>query len=674
MQQQRSLPGGARVPSVFVLLSAAALTGCDNQSATHVAVKEASRTVEATGQQTSTTDGFVKGVTGATGGLGDVNANGSAGEKSAAALLTSQAGLATGEQAAADAQQAEANIRRALSRISDLTTQWSAHSAIAITANDFDPSAQIQGLEQAVAAKNQELNAARTRHAELSDRAEGLLGQAQAKAGESRTHLDRAGALLQQAAEKTARDGVPLVEEAARIRNQGERIRIEGEQFQAQHDVLAPQVTEAQALVQQLEAQIAKFGEAQQALRQRREAAGAQAQDARNRADQTAAELDGFVNQSLAAYSEDYNTAFEKARSSFEKAVSAAKQAAGTGADAFTSGKLAAGNAQLSLASLVQGRAALADAMAATLTAAASVEPPLPQRAAYLSKADELRSARATLLEEAAAALEGAQSSFSSVNVRGNQGVKERLDRLAELIGKSRPRSPETPAGETAAPASSADAATPAATDTAAADGVDQGAKDAFAGLVNALKNARWDTVSGYFDTSSDTGKTVARMIAESGPSGARADAAMKAKFGKSLVEAMETSANPMLKASAQQQKQMDFRSIDLAGVAYEAAGSSVYAKAPGREPIELVKTDEGWKVSLAQIEQQLAMIPGGPATVEKMSAGMNAATDAWAARIEAGEFPDADAALNAYMAAIQAEMMKAMQPPAGVQPGGGGG
>ncbi|MSR28804.1 MAG: hypothetical protein EXS03_04410 [Phycisphaerales bacterium] len=234
------------------------------------------------------------------------------------------------------------------------------------------------------------------------------------------------------------------------------------------------------------------------------------------------------------------------------------------------------------------------------------------------------------------------------------------IDRAIAAIGRpsfdvpsrSAPRAkPTTPAS------ASADDAGDASPDSASAgDGPPFATVDALAAFVGggSQDSSALLRIDEAFQGSSPDAKALLATIVPVAKATARLKLAMKAKFGSTSLgqpfDQMEDAGKPIATV------------ID----ATDTSATIDFGGPMGSFKYSAVKTDDGWKVDLdataeAMSPQERAQIAGASA----MTRPLASAFDDVAARVESGEFADAEQVQGALMAAIQGAMQ-------GTMPGGG--
>lgn len=616
---------GSALRPVFLataaLIAVSGLVGCDDTSASASVVSKANQSVQAAGTTAFSPDSLASGIgQNASNASSGVSA-GTAGEKGSAALLSAQAGIAVGEKEAQAMSKADGEIRLTLARMNEFAGLWSLKSTIAATAESFDPAPQLKELAASDVAKNKELAETTKKRDEMRARLDDLRKRATGLSGEAKTFFDQASNLRQHAAQVSAREGVEFVEQAAAARRSGDAKRLEAEKLTAEADMLQPQVVEQDALINKINNQKAKIAEAKKAYEDRKAASAKEAADNREMASQMATEVDRSFEEVVKTLNGEFQSAFDNAKGQFEKALGSAKGAT----DAGSSAKVLAGSAGLSIAGLQATRLQLLSSIASTLDVLTKTEPALPRRENYLAKRSEITQESAALLEETKSTIEGAQANFASASVSGD--AKQKLQDLAERL-KALPEALEPPP----------------------ADGVPRGAKKAVADMIAATKEGRFDEIPAMFHANSDTGTAVLGTQSKLGAAIKRINDASQAKFEKPFGDVIV--GTPGGAQLAQMFKQNDYSNLSVEQLSFEKKGDKVLVRIPGSPmPMEVVQVDGVWKLSLGQAE---GMVVQMAPMLDKMAGAL----EAFATKLEAGDFETADSAASGFTTT----MMEAMQ------------
>jgi hypothetical protein len=573
---------------------------------------------------------------------------GGAGEKAAASALLAQSNLNLAEIAKKDVGAAESAAANKIAEVDAQLGHWRRHQAMKAAAESYDPSAELAEIAKAKAEKDKAIAAERQRKAELEAQLNELRAKAKEKMDAVAEREAQYGTLMGQAARVSATDGVPIVEQANGIKREADLLRMAGTKLEAQAGVIAPQVREADAIVNQLtnqkrdmEATEAALAKSLSDARAEAAAAGASANEAASRIASLATEVESAREAVTAAY--------DKAEGFYKKAMQNAREAA---KDSPTGGKALVGDTALASGFMSWQKSQGLRLYAAMLDSLARVEPPLSARATYASKAGEAREAAKAAVTTAAEEMESAKAAFSSVKAQG--AARERLDALTALIDtainatkdESTNNSPEllglagmnapaatmtsAPSGDSAAPAGAAGATSPRATIDAMIAAVK--ADDAMAqlNLMAVPENVR-------------------RAMAPLAVSQARLDKACRAKLGKSFAELARSM--PGMEAMGSSGADFDALRTASGDIQVQESGDTATATIAGMsQPLTLKKMNGRWLVhspELDQAGQQIQMMA-------PMIPMLTKAMDAVAADIEAGKLTDA----ASIMAAMQQKMM----------------
>ncbi len=242
-------------------------------------------------------------------------------------------------------------------------------------------------------------------------------GQLNDLKGRAKTKLDGAaakdaqyGELTQQAVKLTATQAVPVVEQANKIKREGDALLLDGTKLDAQAQSIAPQITEIDAIISQLTNQKKDLEAADAALVQRLATSKAEAAEARAGATAAGVEIEkGVGRPGETSFGRD-RRGLCQAAGFFNKASTAARDASQQ-ARRVPQGR--SGDAQLSIADMhwqkAQGLRTFARPGQPEQGRAA-----LPQRADSAAKAKAASDQAKQELEAAGTAIEAAKTAFTS--------------------------------------------------------------------------------------------------------------------------------------------------------------------------------------------------------------------------------------------------------------------
>jgi hypothetical protein len=613
------------------------------------------------------------------GDLAPAVSGGTDAEKSTASLLVCQTQLGLGEDATADAAALE---REALNRITEadaLVSKWRMRSAVAGAAEAYDPSGQRADIAKSRQEKEGAIQREQARKTEVQGQLDDLNAKSKAKMDAAAAKEAEYGRLTQEAVKLTAVQAAPIVEQANKVKREGDALRLDGAKLDAQAQSVAPLVTEIDAIVSQLTNQKKNLEATDASLGQ--QLAGSKAEAAEARSDATAAsvELEKQVTELTRLRGDAVEAAYGKALGLYGKGANAAKEAVKQSPGA---GKVALGNAQMCIADAHWQKSQGLKAYALLLDSMATAEPALAKKGDYAALAKGATDQAKKELEDAAGALESAKSAFSTAQVSGD--AKKKLQDLSALLDQAIKVSREDSQGVSAdllaltgkGPAVAAAPSGTPAPEGAAAAATDPEVLAAIDSLLGAVREGRLSDVTAmtYIPEAS---KAAVQPLLDFIGSFARVDAAFKAKFGKGFIESAST--NPMIGAQMGQMGQMgqivglpsadQAKSLKASDFKAAVTGDSATATANGiAMPLQFKKVDGKWMFAPAIDPAMAGAVTGNPMA---MMAGKAFAE--LGPEVEAGKYADANAAIAALGAKVAAAM-GAGGPPGGGKKGGPGG
>jgi hypothetical protein len=658
-------------PAALIGISALILAaGCnDRSSPTSKAIESSSRDVHAIsyGVTEAATDGVrEKTFSKVAGDLGTVSANAGAGEKGAAAVLIAQAQASLGDDATAEAAAAGRTAQNMITQIEAQASQWRMRSAVAAAADGFDPSKQLAEVAKGKAEKDAQIKAEEDHRAAVQGQLNDLKSKAKAKTDAAAAKEDQYAQQMQQAVKMSAIDAAPIVERANVIKREADALRLDGTKFEAQAQTVAPLIIEIEAVIAQLTNQKKDLQATEAALAQQAAASKAEASEARAGATAANVEIEKDVDALAKQFAEQIEPAMGKALGLYNKAAGAAKESS---AQAPTSGKASQGDIQMSIADLHWLKSQGLRAYANLLETLSKAEPALPKRADYAEKAKTARDQSKQELEAAAGALDAAKSAFGGASGRMTPEGKERMQKLQDLLdkamavakddGQTASADLQALSGRGVATASAAAAEKPAEAPAAApaaggqSDPALAAAVDAF---LNAGREGRFLDAAGmtYVPESAQAAGAQNKVLAGKLE---RIDKAFKSKYGKGLIDALLS--NPMAApfagnitelrgvdpAKAKTLKAADLN-IAMSGDIGTVSGGGL------SKPLTFKKVDGKWLFYDKGLEDPAELAMGAA-----LMGPLTKATDALAGEVEAGKYPDVNAAVMAFLMKMQAAL-----------------
>lgn len=602
-----------------------------------------------------------------------------AGEAAAAQGLIARANSGLAEIAAFRAADIERSAVADIAHIRAVFDQWLSQKSVADSLRAYDPSTELAKIDDEIRAR--EAEAARAREAKDAQMAR--VSQTRAKAEQARQQAaqfrDQEAALRASVATASQTQRAAAFEQALVLKRQGDEYEKQAGEFDAEAAAQAPEITSLDSTIQKLERQVALLRESKQAMIARADAGKAQAVAAAAEAEAGARQ----VTELLSRLDERRGT-LEGPTSEASKFYNAALAAARKAAPPDPAGKAAAnllvGNIQQSLGDMLATKAR-------GLSAYASLMADLNQGGQPGVSADRVQAAREAHEAAVAAAREAYNAASQAYqNSGGSAEAKERLAKIADAVAAlaKELESPKPAApghGEAGQPEKSADAApgegAPAEMpfDAAAVTSeVRESLRQMKAALAESPSdpavNARWvEANDPEVKAFMDAGLAIARNKTA-------LDDACKSKFGKDLKTLLSETTSQSIKSSpvmgmldamsADVGQQLAAIDPDAAEIAADKA-DRVTLSIPGSPmPAVMVKTGEGWKLSMD------AMLGQGPgkAMLAMMKGPIEAIGSAFAEttkKISKGDYRDAEAMLLDLNRTMMAGMQRGM-------PGGGGG
>lgn len=633
----------ARSLSVGILCTvvgfAAALPGCQRDDAADRAIKTAARSVQSSTMTVDRADRQSK----LSAGLDQANKApaGSKAHESAAALIsstamqgkslvpTNSAGLIErgpmldGRGTDIEAYKlVDAGLSNRLALVRTSLNEYLDQHALAAAAAKFNPAETISGIDAAIVNVDKSIADRKAAQADLEKQIAdkgGLLAQQLASAKKAD---DEAGVLRQRALSMKATDGVAVVEQATTAKRRADKFRLDAGDIQHSIDSLNSQLPEIKLLVEQFSSQ-KKSLEASKADLVAKQASNAATVTASKAAgDKAASAIERQMSEIRSLRTDRYTKTSDEALANLKSSLASAQKA---NTDSPGQAKLAVGMIQQTIGDIHWSRALESAMYLSMLDALAKAEPPLTNKDAFVSEAQNVSKQEKDALDAAKAAYESARDAFKSVPVKGPgaSDIKERLQKTSDRIGliagvvggesldslgdmtiRSRiappaPKAADAPAPSTTpAPAAAADIAVPA--DLLAA--VDTWLK--------ASKEGDTATMMGMLKTNSDAERKALEGVFNLQGTMNKLDAACQKKFNAKFTEALAKS--PMGAAfsglDTSKLASMSAKDLDIKMATPDMGSISL----PGSPmPLSALKEGGSWKISLGAMGAMLTQGPG---------------------------------------------------------------
>ncbi|RNC80822.1 MAG: hypothetical protein ED559_03185 [Phycisphaera sp.] len=426
---------GARISAVILLAGLAVMPGCLEEDEVSPALKEASSILEALGAPGSGVPGDdfrEREYREAINILRPIASSGSDAQNAAAALMMSRAEFGLAEPKLKVVTDIDAQLYALVSALRAEYTEWSSLNSLAETAEAFDPAPEqadintkIQEREQAITEAQQSAEAVKARVAELEAQAKEASDQAAAL-------RVREQEVRNQTATLSARDALPLHEEAATLRREADAFEVTAETFLSQAETIRPEIIdqdlEVERLTQQRDLLVASAQEVAAKAVEGRDVAA----DLREQATQTATRINNLVQQLESMRTGEAQSAIDEAKSSLETAASSAGRA--RSADRSGS-QLATGEIQQAMGTTLAAHASTLRHAATILDQIANARAPLPTQSTISSVQNSFAGAADTTEAEALEAFIAARDAFDGSSVRGE--ASDRIDTVKAEIAQT---------------------------------------------------------------------------------------------------------------------------------------------------------------------------------------------------------------------------------------------
>ncbi len=598
---------------------------------------------------------------------------GSESTASSAASLTARAQGALAEMSATDLVDAERRVQGRLTGVRASLGIWTSQNARAAQSESYKPDAdlaaidaQASEIEKAIGAAAEAERTSTAKMTGLQREAEGLLTQSRTKRGE-------AAAIRQQMGTVSQTEGLALMERAAVIGRDADRLDVQAADITAQAGQVRPAIDDAKRATDLLSNRRESLKTSRATVQARAQGGQAAAVEARRLAGTAAADVTKAMSDAMALRAGDVASAGDAAAKGYRTAISTAKKAQqGAQGEMRTNAALAAAGFSQALGDVLFVQARGLESFATVAESAASAKPALPDAPKFAQSASEAREAVKRVAEEAASAYKDAREWYDAAG--GKPEVKERITKLIETLNRVSKGEAKLAADPAEADPNAAVPAEKPTSDPAPAGGdapADPAAETAlvkkmFGEFTGAIKAGRVDEALGFILAETDEAQATVDAVVTPMFQLVALDAACKEKLGAGLAEIMQASpmglmVGPLMKGGEAistfkaAETKVEFLSATKAEVS-----STVDQKGP---PTQVVKKGDRW---LLTVPAEMASAAKGPAVA--MMANLGSAAGTLAADVRAGKVTKEQVAQNLMMKLMPPGMPK----PPTAPPGGG--
>lgn len=373
-----------------------------------------------------------------------------------AALMIARAQVGLAEPSAIALNEMNQKLYDTAAELRSEYTEWATLSSLAETAESYDPSqeqaeinAKIQEREAAIAAEQEAAEAVRVRVAELEQLAEQAVASASALRVQEEEQRNEAGKL-------SAREALPLHEQAAAFRREADAFEVTAEMHMAQADTIRPEINDHEVEIARLTSQRDLLVTNSQAVAAKAVEGRDEARKLREDASSTADRIDRLVGELDSLRSGDAKAALDAMMQAYDTAASSAGRASSGNRNGSN---LAKAEIRQSQASLIDSHAEALEFVASILNQVAETRTPLPSASTIASASNSMQADADALKASALETFTEARDSFDSASLRGEaadriDAVVAELDKVIESLG-----------GPSAEPEQSFEDETPADTD-----------------------------------------------------------------------------------------------------------------------------------------------------------------------------------------------------------------
>jgi hypothetical protein len=515
----------------------------------------------------------------------------------------------------------ESGLANRLSTVRNSLNQYLDQHAVAAAAAKFNPAEAIASIDAAVATIDTSIADRKAAQADLQKQIaekRGLLDQQLASA---KTADDEAGTLRQQALSMKATDAVAVIEKATAAKRKSDKFRLDAADIQHSIDSLNAQLPELALLVEQFNAQKKSLEASKADLLAKQASNASTVATSRAAADKAASSIERQMSEIRTLRADRFTKTTDESLANLRTSLASAKNA---NTDSPAQSKLATGTIQQTIGDVQWSRAVEAAMYLATLDALTKAEPPLANKDAFISEAQNVSKQEKDALDAAKQAYEASRDAFKSVPVKGPGAadIKERLQKLSDRIGliagvvggeSLDSLGDMTIRSRVAVPAAPKAADTPApTTPPSAAAGIPVPAEllAAVDGWIKASRDGDTAAMMALLKTNTDAERKALEGVLGMQATMTKLDAATQKKFGAKFSEALAQSGMGGAMGGMDTSKLATLSAKDLdIKMATPDLGSITLPGSP--MPLSIINDSGKWKVSLGAMG---AMITQGPA------------------------------------------------------------
>jgi hypothetical protein len=663
-------------------LAGLSLAGCDRDDPRGEALLQASvklSSLNLSGSGTASEEHKAKTLNEIIATLRPIASEGTPAERGSAGLMLSKSYVGLAETASAEASMAQRDLISQTVQLRSALSRWLSQNAQADALDAYDPASEFADLKAQSESLVKQRQAALDQKAALEAEIKGLMDQAAERASQAKAKREEESRIFSQTAGLTATAAETLVKEAAKVRREGDAFEFEQATLETQAAQRQPNVAEVARTIATIESQQQLLVRSGEQVTKRAETSDAEAKALRAKVVEVQTEIETLVDAIKTVRNDRADSAAAKAIEQYEAAITASRAAQESARPQASS---AIAGAQLALGDVHWGQAQGLEAAQSAMGALAAAKPALKDAESYRLFVKQVEPQRTASLTGASEAYKAAMEALDAMGGKGAEverqraHVKQRLAEARFVLSNGADDVREEVREATKDHPLSTSGTAPRASKGATIEGGEEseGSRGgAMAGAVGDLSTPQ-GTIATYIDAS---GRLDLKAIAElyvkgeiqemvlmsAGPS-MKLDAAMKAKIGQTLTEAVLS--DPAMMALAGSNPGMPLPAgVLLEEFMIEQQGEKATASHPKvKTPIALVNVGGQWRLD-PNLSPSMKAQTGAMKPLLGKVAGVY---DTLTAKVESGEL----STTQQVMQALQQEMMKAMMGAAGGRGGGG--
>ena len=611
-------------------------------------------------------------------------------QSQAASMIVARAKAGLGQLSARDASETEQGFLSQITITRAQLDQWVSQHSTASALLSYDPAKDLADLDTQAAAKFAEAGTEQAKKAKQEQVVAEIRARSEQSRAAAKTERDREAGIRKQAEGLSQTERESYIVRAAEASRAADALERTAAELSADASKEAPKVDEIANTVDRLQKQVDSLKRAKDAIQARSAAAKKNSAVATTEANAVGSKIKASLD-TLAQKREAAGSPTQEALKQYAGAVQSAKKGTTSSArDVKTASSAALGGYQQCIGDIYATRARSLALYAGALGAIAQATPAVPGASEIAAKAKSVVGELEATTKDGEAAYEEAMAGYEkAIGSAGDakaklEQVKKALQELKDLrthTVKAPEPAPEKPTDAPMDAKPAADAGKPEAAKPMLAEADAKAVEAEVRAMVREVAAAgaagNMDKVVAHIVTKTDADKAFLLAAIPLGRAAKSLDAACIAKWGKDLAglaaasQVPSVKGNPMLGMLATMLGKgngvstMSGQDVDALAIKALSATEAEVSTTDAPTATKVVKTDEGWKISLP------AGSLGNPMAAQMMPMfkGLTDAFTKAATGTTEGKYATADDMLTELSAQLMGAMGGMMGGPGGAKP-----